>query len=69
MHFKNIYQRHKENKIYILWHRNKNTYTSTILGVYANKDIANKNLVLVEKSNKHSHCEIYLTEEFFDYEY
>jgi hypothetical protein len=68
MHFKNTYQRPKENKIYILWHRNKNTYTSTVIGVYEKENTAKKNLLLVEKNNKHKHCEIYLTEEFFDYE-
>ncbi len=61
-------QRPKDNKVYIIWHKNHNTHCSTVIGVYDEIEEANIVLEKVKSKNTHLHCEITLTEESV-YEY
>ncbi len=65
---KHILQRPKDNKVYIIWHKNHNTHCSTVIGVYDEIEEANIVFEKVKSKNTHLHCEITLTEESV-YEY
>ena len=65
---KHISQRPKDNKVYIIWHKNHNTHCSTVIGVYDEIEEANIVFEKVKSKNTHLHCEITLTEESV-YEY
>jgi hypothetical protein len=68
MSSKHTSQRPKDNKVYIIWHKNNNTHCSTVIGVYEDLEEANRVLEKVKSKNTHLHCEITLTEESV-YEY
>jgi|LauGreDrversion4_2_1035121.scaffolds.fasta_scaffold33449_9 hypothetical protein len=68
MLYKHTLQQPPVSSIYLIWHRNNKSQCSTVIGIYYNKELAERNHLKLKKANKHEHCQITITEESV-YEY